>query len=458
MISEKSLRREGEMLQLNFANMMEDSIGVKGINVKVLESLKVRVQEEHLAIIERKMGGLDFLDLPNKDTSEIKRLAKHIRDGSDNFLLLGIGGSALGPRAILEALSPFHNLINSPRIFIYDNVDPRTLKYITSLIDLRKTTVNVISKSGSTAETAASFMILWDEMKKALGDSSAARFIATTDPDSGSLRKIAEEHSIRTLPIERNIGGRYSVLSPVGLLLAEIIGVDSSELLRGARDIHEKCSSFELWQNPAYIFGTLLYLMNTEEKRNVTAVIPYSDSLKYLAEWFCQLWAESLGKIGLGMTPYPSVGTTDQHSQLQLWMEGPEDKVVVFIRVDDYGVDFTIPEVFSDIEGMHYLSGHTLSELIKAEEESTELALAKRGHPNMTIKIPSIDAYHLGQLFNFFEIATAFTGLLMGINPFNQPGVEEGKNLTYGMMGKKGFDVKKEDVEKAREGKACWNL
>jgi glucose-6-phosphate isomerase len=202
------------------------------------------------------------------------------------------------------------------------------------------------------------------------------------------------------------------------------------------------------------MFGGLLYLMNVNAKRNVNVLIPYADGLKFLSEWFCQLWAESLGKDGKGMTPYPSVGTTDQHSQMQLWMEGPGDKVVTFIRIDEYGEDFTIPKVFAEIEGTNYLSGHSLSELIKAEEESSELALAKRGHPNMTIHIPSIDAYHLGELFQFFEIATAFTGLLMGINPFNQPGVEEGKNFTYGMMGKKGFEAKREEVEQTRKDKA----
>jgi glucose-6-phosphate isomerase len=170
------------------------------------------------------------------------------------------------------------------------------------------------------------------------------------------------------------------------------------------------------------------------------------------------LWAESLGKLGSGTTPYPSLGAVDQHSQLQLWMEGPEDKVFIFLRVLDYGADIRIPEVFTDREGIGYLGGHLLSELIKAEEESTELALAKSKRPNMTIHLPSIDAYHMGQLFQFFEIATAFTGFLYGVNPFNQPGVEEGKNFTYGMMGKKGFDGKREEVEKAREKKVCYRL
>jgi glucose-6-phosphate isomerase len=381
-----------------------------------------------------------------------------VRQESDTFLVLGIGGSALGPRAVLEGLRPLHNLREKPRVFIYDNVDPRTLKSILSLVDLKRTTINVISKSGSTAETAASFMILWDEMKRAVGNEAAKRFIATTDPASGSLRKIASDHGMRTLPIEKWIGGRYSVLSPVGLLLAEVVGVDSRELLKGAADLRRRCSTDEIWQNPAYMFGALLYLMNVNARRNINVLIPYADSLKFLSEWFCQLWAESLGKGGRGMTPYPSVGTTDQHSQLQLWMEGPEDKVVTFLRIDDYGVDFTIPKVFEDVEGTSYLSGHTLSELIKAEGESSELALSKRGHPNMTLTIPAVDAYHLGQLFQFFEIAAAFTGLLLGINPFNQPGVEEGKNFTYGMMGKKGFDSKKAEVEEARKDKACWQM
>lgn len=446
------------MIELDFSHMMEEVIGVKGLTERLIESFKGRVEEAHNQIIKREKAGLDFMDLPAQDTAEIKSIAEEIKNDSENFVILGIGGSALGPRAILEALSPFHNFKKVPRIFIYDNVDPGTLNQILSHIDLKKTTVNVISKSGSTAETAASFMILWDAMKKALGNDAAGRFVATTDPVSGTLRKIAEDNRMRTLPIGKGIGGRYSVLSPVGLLLAEVIGADSRMLLKGAGDIHVKCMSGEIWQNPVYMFGSLLYLMNEEERRSINVLIPYADSLKFLSEWFCQLWAESLGKLGLGMTPYPSVGTTDQHSQLQLWMEGPEDKVITFIRVENYGRDIVIPKVFGEFEGMNYLSGHSLSDLIRAEEESTELALAKKGRPNMTIHMPLIDAYHLGQLFHFFGLATAFTGFLMNINPFDQPGVEEGKSYTYGMMGKKGFDGKRLEVEAAREKKVCWRI
>ncbi|RJQ40620.1 MAG: glucose-6-phosphate isomerase [Nitrospiraceae bacterium] len=442
------------MLELNFSNMMQEVIGEKGISEKQIEGLKTKVYDIDKRIKAKEIPELAFIGLLEQDTSEIKKIASDVRKKFESFLILGIGGSALGPRAILEAISPFHNLDKKPRVFIYDNVDPRTLQRILSLTDLKKTAVNVITKSGSTAETMASFMILWDKMNSAVSGSSK-NFIATTDPSEGNLRKIANEKKITTLSIPKGVVGRYSVLSSVGLLCAEVAGIDSNEILKGAKDVHKKCSDAEIWKNPAYLFGTLLYLMEREDKRSINVLMPYADGLKPTAEWFSQLWAESLGKSGSGLTPYPSLGTTDQHSQLQLWMEGPEDKVVAFIKVDDYEVDFKIPKVFKDVEGTGYLGGHTLSGLIKAEQESTELALSKIKRPNMTISIPKIDAYHMGQLFHFFEMATAFTGFLYGLNPFNQPGVEEGKNFTYGMMGKKGYEAKKEEVEKARGKKTC---
>ncbi|MDH5201711.1 MAG: glucose-6-phosphate isomerase [Nitrospirota bacterium] len=446
------------MIELNFSHMMEEVIGSRGLSERIIEDLRDRAKEVHKQIGDRLLPELAFIDLISQDTSEIKRIAREIRRGAESFLILGIGGSALGPRAILEALSPFHNLQKIPKIFIYDNVDPRTLKQILALTDLKTTSVNVISKSGSTAETAAAFMILWDEMKKVPCSDISKRFIATTDPEKGNLRKIVNEEGLKSLAIPQGVGGRYSVLSPVGLLLSEVIGIDADELLMGARDIQKKCSDQELWKNPAYLFGTLLYLMDREKHRTIDVMMAYADGLKPFTEWFCQLWAESLGKQGRGLTPYPSIGSTDQHSQLQLWIDGTQDKVLIFIRVNDYSVDIQLPDIFQNMEGLSYLSGHTLSELIKAEEEATELALAKAGRPNMTITVPQIDAYHMGQLFHFLELATAFTGLLYEINPFNQPGVEEGKNLTYGMMGKKGFEEKRKEVEDHREKKARWRI
>jgi glucose-6-phosphate isomerase len=440
------------MIELDFGNMMSDVIGENGLAERQVENLKDATAKAHEEIAGRKWPGLAFMDLVNQDTTAIKDIAREIRSDSENFLLLGIGGSALGPKTILEAMSPMHNLRQSPRVFIYDNVDPVTLANILSLVDLDKTTVNVITKSGSTAETMASFMILHEKLKGTKG-----RVVGTTDPEKGYLRKIADADKFKTLSVQPDVGGRYSVLSPVGLLLAEVIGADCDELLAGAKRMMERTSDPEPWKNPAYLYGTLLYIMDKEEKRNITVMVPYSDRLRPLAEWFCQLWSESLGKLGMGSTPYPSIGTTDQHSQMQLWMEGPQDKVVTFIRVEDHGADITIPRAFKDT-GVAYLGGRSLSELFNAEEEATELALAKAGRPNMTIKVPRVNAAHMGELFYFFEIATAYVGFLYGINPFNQPSVEMSKNFTYGMMGREGYESQREEVEKARDRVTCWRL
>lgn len=437
------------MMRINFSNLMQDSLGSTGLAASDFSRIDTGAFTALLA--DRPYAELGFLDLPFQDPAPFKELGRFAA-GFDYFILLGIGGSALGPRSILEALRPFHNLRSRPKVFIYDNVDPFTMTALLELVDLSKTVINVISKSGSTAETAASFMILWQRLSDA-GLKPADHLILTTDPAKGNLRKLVADYGLKSLPVPPGVGGRYSVLSAVGLLLAETVGLDAAELLRGARDIHQRCMAPDLWSNPAYLMAAGLGLMQSAKGRGITVMIPYADRLKSFAEWFCQLWAESLGKDGKGMTPYPSTGTTDQHSQLQLWMEGPQDKVVVFIAVEDYGSEVTIPAVFQDREGLGYLAGHSLDELIKIEQEASEIALAKNRRPSITITLPKIDASHLGQLFHFFGIVTALTGTLLGVNPFDQPGVEEGKNLTYGMMGKKGYEARKEEFIAYRQRK-----
>lgn len=447
------------MLGLNYSFMMAETIGQKGITGRKLESFRVKALEALEEIKRKRYPGLAFTELPWQDVSPVKEAAKRLKE-LDYFLLLGIGGSALGPKCILESLSPFHNQRRDgkgPKVFIYENVDPSTLRSILASLDIKKTGINVISKSGGTSETVASFMILYEMLEKSIGREAAGRFVLTTDPEKGDLRKLASE-GMSSLPIPPGVGGRYSVLSPVGLLTAEVIGVDSEELLAGAKEAHEKCLACNFWENPAIVAATLYYVMQRDEGRSIDVLLPYADRLKSFSEWFCQLWSESLGKQGKGLTPYPSVGTTDQHSQAQLWMEGPEDKVVTFLRVEDYEADFAIPDVFGQYEGMSFLRGQNLAGLIKAEEEATELALAKAGRPNMAITIPKIDAYHLGHLFYFFEVVTVLTGHFFGVNPFDQPSVEEGKKLTFGLMGKKGFEDKKREVVQARDKKSQFTI
>lgn len=433
-------------MKLNYSFMLEEFISSRGLRLDDLNILYPQVKLVHEKITKRVYPELAFLDLPFQDTREIEELGRWIKDRAKYFILLGIGGSALGPRVILDSLKES----DTPYIFIYDNIDPRTLKRILKPIELKDVVINVISKSGTTAETAVAFMTIWETLTKA-GLPQAQHMVITTDPEKGPLRKIATQYNLKSLSIPPGVVGRYSVLSPVGLLPASVMGVPIEELLEGARDIHRKCTVFDIYKNPAYLFGSLLYLMDVKFSRKNTVLMPYADSLKSLSEWFCQLWAESLGKNGKGLMPYPSVGATDQHSQLQLWIEGPDDKVTIFIRVENYGLDIEILEVFNDVKEFSFFGGHTFSELIKAEQEATALSLMKAGRPSMTISIPEINAFVLGQLFHFFEIATAFTGILYDINPFNQPAVEEGKRFAQAMMGKPGLENLQEEVLKVRQ-------
>lgn len=430
------------MIKLDLSNVLTEVIGIKGLNLYEIEE---SAKKALTLLKEKKYSELDFLNLPYQDLKKVKEIGGKVKD-YEYFIILGIGGSALGPRVILESLSPFHNLTKKPKVFIYDNVDPTTLKHIIEIVDLKRTLINVISKSGSTSETLASFLILWRMIRDKKLDVNE-HFVFTTDPEKGNLRKLAEEYEIPTLEIPKNVGGRYSVLSPVGLLLAEAIGVKSENLLEGAKEISEKAFRENINENPMAVLASILYLMDTLKDKKIVVFFPYADRLKSLSEWFCQLWAESLGKDGRGTTPYPSLGTTDQHSQLQLWMEGPEDKVILFLSVERHNFQEEIPEEFHDIEGLRFLGGHTLEELMHTEQLATEMALLLNKKPNMKIIVPKIDPYTIGQTFQFLQTTTAMAGMLYGINPFNQPGVELGKRLTYGAMGKRGFESEGEEVK-----------
>ncbi|MCX7987947.1 MAG: hypothetical protein N2647_00700, partial [Thermodesulfovibrio sp.] len=390
------------MVRFDFSNILSQEIGEKGLDFDEIE----KTTKKAISLLsEKKYKELDFLNLHNQDLKDIKEIGKKARE-YEYFIILGIGGSALGPKVILESLSPFHNLRKKPKVFIYDNVDPATLKNIIEIIDLKKTLINVISKSGSTSETLASFLILWRLVRDRKLD-VREHFVFTTDPEKGNLRRLAEEYEIPALGIPKNVVGRYSVLSPVGLLLAEAIGIESEALLAGAREISDRTFKDNINENPMAFLAACLYLMDTLKGRKIVVFLPYSDRLKTLSEWFCQLWAESLGKEGKGTTPYPSIGTTDQHSQLQIWMEGPEDKLILFIGVEQHNFQEEIPEEFHDIEGLRFLGGHTLEELINTEQLATEMALWMSKKPNMKIIIPRIEPYTIGQLFQFLQVTTA---------------------------------------------------
>ena len=338
-----------------------------------------------------------------------------------------------------------------PRLFVLDNVDPDTVKSLLDRIDVRRTLFNVISKSGTTAETMSQFLVVRDRLRAALEDESAIHrhLLFTTDPESGVLRKIADDEGVVTLPIPRNVGGRFSVLSAVGLLPAAMVGIEIERLLAGARAMRDRCETGDLSENPAGLYAALQWLADSEAGAPIHVMMPYSDRLYSMADWFRQLWAESLGKrvsrsgeeVFVGPTPVKALGATDQHSQVQLYMEGPFDKTITFLAVAERDRDLTIPPAYGEIEALGYLGGQTLGSLLDAERRATAAALAERGRMNMTLTLPRLDEHALGQLLMLLEIATVYAGALYDVNPLDQPGVELGKRLTYGLMGRPGVEA-----------------
>ena len=415
---------------------------------------------------EKQAGKLGFADLPDRaDAAEACRKSAQARKGKfDNFVVLGIGGSALGPIAVHNALHhPFYNLDERfrdgwPRFFVEDNIDPDHLHALLSSLDLGRTLFNVISKSGGTAETMSQFLIIRDLLRRKLGQGFARNIVITTDPHKGLMRQIVDEDKYESFGIPENVGGRFSELSPVGLFPAAMTGIDVAGLLAGARDMARRCSGDNLWENPAYMDAAVHYLADTKKGKTISVMMPYSSALRDVADWYRQLWAESLGKkldvtgkktIHAGQTPVKALGATDQHSQVQLYAEGPNDKIFTFIAVEQHAEQMPIPACFEDKEGAAYLGGHTMKELLEAERVGTEVALSDAGRPTVTITVPKVDEFHLGGLLYFFELETAMAGKLYKINAFDQPGVEAGKQAAYALMGRKGYEKERARIESA---------
>jgi len=456
-------------IRLDYTNMMASAVGEEhGISEEELEALRPRAEEIHRHLMKRREGGfLPFYELPSnkKQVEEILPLAEELGERFENVVVLGIGGSALGTLTLFRALRPlYHNLMsreergNRPRLFILDNVDPAGFGEALALLDPGRSVFCVISKSGSTVETSCQFMIARQWMREAVGDSWRDHFILITDPLSGNLRKLAENEGFRSLDIPGRVGGRFSVFTPVGLLPLAAVGVDIKGVLAGAAKMAEHVCREDLLQNPAYLNAALQYLAYKKGLK-ISVMMPYSDRLRDIADWYRQLWAESLGKkfslsgetVHVGPTPVKALGTTDQHSQVQLYMEGPFDKVVTFMAPNDYGADMTIPS-FPSSPALSYLEGRSLGELIHAERQATAVALTKNGRPNCTITLPAVTPETVGALIYMFEVQTLFAGGLWGIDPLDQPGVEEGKEFTYALMGRPGFDKKKVEFDRSIHG------
>ena len=457
--------RKSMELKLDYNNMMQEFVGAdQGFSEIVFKDNKQLVLNAYKNVqANRGTGMMGWTELPynqNEIVEDIIATAKDVKKKFDNFVVLGIGGSALGPIAVFQALCHLrHNELpkkvrKAPKLYVEDNVDPERMKALLDVIDIEKTCFNVITKSGATSETMSQYLIIMKILKDKLGAKAKDHMIATTSEKKGNLIKIAKEEGLKTFYIPDGVGGRFSELCPVGLLPAAVVGIDIKELLKGAAYMDKICKNKDVRKNPALMSALLEYLA-MQKGKNISVMMPYADSLKYIADWYCQLWGESLGKavdkdgnkVYAGQTPVKSLGVTDQHSQVQLYREGPFDKVITLIGVENYRATVEISEGCKDIPDVSFLCGHTMNELITAERKATEYALTTANRLNYTITLPEVNAFTIGQLLFMFEMETAYAGEMLNIDTFNQPGVEGGKNATYALFGKKGYEATKKEMD-----------
>ncbi|MGN0784439.1 MAG: glucose-6-phosphate isomerase [Candidatus Aphodomorpha sp.] len=465
--------RDSMRIRVDYNNMMAARLGARGIADAEIDALEPKLAAAADALVSNR-NSMKWRELPYNQEAvveQIEAVAADVRGRCENFVVLGIGGSALGPIAVHQALCHlrYNDLPREkrggPRLFVEDNIDPERMAALLDVIDIDQTVFNVITKSGGTSETMSQLLIVTNLLHERYGADISAHLIATTDAVKGNLIKIAKRENLTTFVVPDGVGGRFSELCPVGLLAAAVCGIDIRELLAGAAYMDGICNEPAVRKNPAYLLATLQYIA-MQRGMNISVLMPYADSLKYMADWYAQLWAESLGKrvdrsgrsVHVGQTPVKALGVTDQHSQVQLYTEGPFDKVVTFLGVERYRTETRIPQGYADIPDVSFLSGHTQNELIKAEQSATAYALMKSGHPSNTITLPEVNAFTVGELLYLFEVMTAFAGELLDINAFDQPGVEEGKNATYALLGKPGYDEKRAELQAQPEPQAEYTV
>ncbi len=440
------------MLKLDLTNISEKRVGKQGIDFEAqLAAYKDKLEGARDGLFARRhiseefLGWIDVAD----DTDVIEKVVKFRKDNTwvKDFVVLGIGGSALGSQAVLAALGS-----GPVKIHFVDNVEPEPILELLRSLNPASTMVNPISKSGSTAETMAAFLVFRKWLGDTLGDNWKQHVVVTTEPNRGILRPYVQAEGLNSFDVPESVGGRFSVTCPVGTLPLAFAEVDIAGFIAGCRKANDN-ANLPAEKNLAAQTALINHLL-AEKGLNINVFMPYSTRLRFLPDWFVQLHDESLGKtldrtgkeVRTGTTAVRAVGTTDQHAQVQLFREGPHDKLITLIRLEKPTENLEIPSVVG-LEKLDYLFGRNFFELLDAEAKATAHALAKGGQPNFTFLLESLTAESLGELMQHQMWQTAFLGELWNINAFDQPGVELGKEFTYALMGRPGWEGLKAELE-----------
>ena len=428
------------MISIDYTNILNDYLkDNEGLSLQNILNLQEQANNFITTLYDKKK--YHFIYVIDSPLDRYFEIANYVRKNFKYFVLIGIGGSSLGTEMLAQSLLDYYyNFKESIKFFILDNIDPDKVKHTLNSIEIDKTLFYVVSKSGKTVETVVNFSIVLDKLKKVKPNSWQNHFIFATENRNNFLNNFARKHNIKIFYIPETVGGRFSVLTTVGLLPSAVLGINIKELIEGAKYIRDKFLNVKnILKNPFLLLGSVYFLMDTLKNKNILVMMPYSDKLSSFVSWFQQLWAESLGKERMGQTPVKSLGTLDQHSQFQLYMDGKRDKIITFINILERDTDIPIPENMP--EDISFLKGNSLNQILHKEYIGIKQSLTERGIPNLSINLDRLNPFNMGKLILTFEIATAFAGYLYGINPFNQPAVEIGKKKVYQLLKEKEYSI-----------------
>lgn len=462
-------------LTLDFTNCLSEAIGAThGLTKSEVETLVAKFPKHHENIEElRKNGESAFFDLPYQDTTELKALLKKHAGKWSDLVVVATGGSALSARALVGSLvHAGHNQLepkarkNAPRIHILDNADPLAASQLLESLDLKKTLFQVVSRSGLTAETDALFLWLAETLRKKVGKAAlSSQVVIVTDKDKGPLAEIAKQEKIDLLHNPPNLAGRYAILGNTGLFAAGMAGLDVQALLAGAGDMDKRCRHGDTSRNPAYTHSLIHYLLTRKRRKTIHVMFSFSNRLHAIGLWYSHLCGVSLGKmlnrkgkaVHVGPSPMASLGSFDLHGQQQLYAEGPFDKVVTFVTARDHGAKLVAPQLYPKLEPLGWLKDGDFSTILEHAYVGCEQHLTAAGRPNMAVTVDTVDEAHIGGLIYMLQLSTAMSAELYGIDPFDQPGVEQGKQATYAQFGRPGFEdlAKRIKDHRAKPRRTC---